>query len=338
MINKTENHKYIYEPFSIRDTNVFKGVAILLMLIHHLFYVQTGKYDDIHLGNHYLINEFAIFARVCVTLFVFMSGYGLMIQTERKGGVGKLTDFYIHRFRKLFFNYWFIWALFVPISYFVFGMTFEKAYQDNVFCHLLADVFGVHYLFFNTTYCYNPTWWFYSCIILLYLFFPFMYKLIKRNPLVLILVTFAVSFLPISCLGVIRFYIVAFALGMWAVQYQVPHLGLSAVIFLIFILGGYCVCRNFNSYPLMIDCIITLMAYIIYRSISVPEYIKSVFAFLGRHSMNIFLFHTFIFHFWFQDFIYISRNPLIIFLMLLSICIPISMLLELIKKYTIYRV
>lgn len=60
-------------------------------------------------------------------------------------------------------------------------------------------------------------------------------------------------------------------------------------------------------------------------------------SFLGKHSMNIFLFHTFIFVFWFQDFIYCSRNPIVIFFTLLFICIPISMLLEWIKKYTIYR-
>ena len=60
-------------------------------------------------------------------------------------------------------------------------------------------------------------------------------------------------------------------------------------------------------------------------------------AFLGKHSMNIFLFHTFIFYFWFQNIIYASRNPIIIFFTLLAICIPISIVLEWMKRYTIYK-
>lgn len=48
--------------------------------------------------------------------------------------------------------------------------------------------------------------------------------------------------------------------------------------------------------------------------------------------MNIFLFHTFIFYMWFQDIIYITRNPLVIFLELLISCLLISVVLESIKK------
>ena len=202
---------------------------------------------------------------------------------------------------------------------------------------MLADILGVHSLFFKDTYCYNPTWWFYSCIILLYFLFPAMYKFIKREPLLLILSTLAISFLPISFLGVIRFYIVAFALGMWVVNHQTSPCKFGMKNLSVIITACFCICRNFNEYPTMIDCIITLMIYITYRSMKISEYFKSIFSFLGRHSMNIFLFHTFIFSYWFKDFVYMSRNPLIILFTLLAICIPISIILEWIKKYTIYR-
>lgn len=48
--------------------------------------------------------------------------------------------------------------------------------------------------------------------------------------------------------------------------------------------------------------------------------------------MNIFLFHTFIYYYWFRDFIYSSRNPIIIYILLLAICLVISFTLEYIKK------
>lgn len=69
-----------------------------------------------------------------------------------------------------------------------------------------------------------------------------------------------------------------------------------------------------------------------YKSINLPDVMVKALAFLGKHSMNIFLFHTFIYYMWFQDIIYITRNPLVIFLELLTACLLISVFLESIKK------
>lgn len=71
---------------------------------------------------------------------------------------------------------------------------------------------------------------------------------------------------------------------------------------------------------------------IAYKSIYIPEAIAKALEFLGKHSMNIFLFHTFIFYMWFRNFIYASRNPLIIFLELFIACLLISIVLECVKK------
>ena len=80
------------------------------------------------------------------------------------------------------------------------------------------------------------------------------------------------------------------------------------------------------------DAVIVFLMVIAYKSIKLPEMVSKVLEFFGRHSMNIFLFHTFIFYMWFKDIIYITRNPLIIFLELLSVCLRISVILESIKK------
>ncbi len=326
---------------SVQDTNVLKGLAILLLLCHHLFYVQNGLFDDLHLyGDHYLVNELGKFSKLCVVLFVFLSGYGLTVQAERKGGISNLREFYTHRLKKLLFNYWLIWLIFVPISYFCFDITFEKAYQHNVEFHFVLDLLGIHGLFYSgKVLCYNPTWWFMSCVIVLYMLFPLMYKMMKKDSLMLILFTLIVSFLPIPFIDVIKFNIVAFSLGMWMVTVRNPppshtRQGVWLVMLLLLL---YAIDRNANKYPLMIDCVLALLIVILYQSIEFSEWIKKVMAFLGKHSMNIFLFHTFIFLFWFQYYIYASRNPIIIILTLLAICIPISLILEWIKKYTINK-
>ena len=325
---------------SVQDTNVLKGLAILLLLCHHLFYVQNGLFDDIHLyGDHYLVNELGKFSKLCVVLFVFLSGYGLTVQAERKGGISNIKEFYAHRQKKLLLNYWLIWLIFVPISYFCFDMTFEKAYQHNVEFHLVLDILGIHALFYSgKVLCYNPTWWFMSTVIVLYLLFPLMYKMMKKDSLMLILFTLIVSFLPIPFIDVIKFNIVAFSLGMWMVTVKsIPPRTRQGVWLVMLLLLLYAVERNANRYPLIIDCVLALLIAILYQYVNCPKWIKMVMAFLGKHSMNIFLFHTFIFFFWFHYFVYASRNPIIIILTLLAICIPISLVLEWIKKYTINK-
>ena len=68
---------------SLNDTMLLKGVALLLLLAHHLFYQGIG-YNDIHLyGSHYLVKEIGIVPKLCVAIFVFLSGYGLTVNTDK---------------------------------------------------------------------------------------------------------------------------------------------------------------------------------------------------------------------------------------------------------------
>ena len=89
------------------------------MLFHHLFYSEWSRplYDDIVIHGVGVINQLGIFCKLCVAVFVFLSGYGLMVSTPKNI---KLKDFYWHRFKKLYLNYWVVWLLFVPIGVFIF--------------------------------------------------------------------------------------------------------------------------------------------------------------------------------------------------------------------------
>lgn len=213
MLRDKGNHTFAF--LGKDDTLALKGIALLFLLFHHLFYQNDGLYDDVFLWqDHYLVQEIGIVSKVCVAIFVFLSGYGLAVGVKNSEGIPDLRKFYIRRFKKLFINYWFIWMAFVPVSYFCFGMTFEKAYQHQIGLQLVTDIFGVHEIFFGSpVYCYNPTWWFYSCIIVLYMLFPLIYKWICTDTISVFLFSIAVSFLPIPHTGFIRFYIVAFVLG-----------------------------------------------------------------------------------------------------------------------------
>lgn len=144
-----------------------KGIALTLLLLHHLFGCKVAEYNDYFNVFHILGN----IGKSCVSLFVLLSGYGLAISYKKKI---KLKEYILKRFTKLYLNYWLIWVLFVPTGILFFDRPFDYGAEHTIF-YFFADFFGIINCFGKFGYC--DTWWFYSCIILLYLLFPLLRRL-----------------------------------------------------------------------------------------------------------------------------------------------------------------
>lgn len=321
---------------SLRDTNILKGIALLLLLAHHLFYVRNGLYSDVNIYHHfYLAHQVGLYGKLCVAIFVFLSGYGLTVKTEKDGGIKNLKSFYLHRFRKLYLNYWYIWLLFVPVSYFVFGRTFSAVYHDAIPFKLLLDFLGL--LNCAGLYGYNATWWFMSCIILLYLLYPLLYRLTRSNWPVAITLAVAITFLPImNVVNPIRYYVITFVLGIvYALNPKFTPPGKFGTIFIFLLFLVLSVCRIFGN-PILIDCALSLLLVHLYTQVKIPDILSKCLEFIGRHSMNIFLFHTFIYYYWFREIIYAPRNPVVIYAILLAVCLFVSFAIEKLKTSIIH--
>lgn len=204
------------EYLSLKDTNVLKGIAVILLLWHHLFYMQNGLFDDILIaGDTFLVNKSGKLCKMCVAIFVFLSGYGLTRQKVIKGSLENLYIWYRHRYTKLMYNFWFIWLLFVPVGVIIFGRTLSDAYQTHIAWKLLADVLGVANAF--GFHGYNATWWFITCIILLYAIYPLLYKIGKWNVTAILILGLIVSFLPVKTgASNVHPYLFPFVFGMVA--------------------------------------------------------------------------------------------------------------------------
>lgn len=85
-------------------------------------------------------------------------------------------------------------------------------------------------------------------------------------------------------------------------------------------------------FGLIIDTFVAFLIVLVYKNFKLTSKINTFLLHLGKHSFNIFLFHTFIFYLYFERLVYWNRNPLIIFITLIMICLPISYLIEYIKK------
>lgn len=326
--------------FSIHHTNTGKGVALILLLIHHLFFQTEFFYNDWIIGDTHILMKFAEFSKVCVGIFVFLSGFGLF-RSQSKAQLS-LKNFVSQHFVKIYLNYWLIWLLFVPVGLLFFDLSFTSIYGDNYWDKLLINILGFQQVF--NFWGLNPTWWFIGTIIILYVLFPFIYTLVDKYNYIILLIVFVFSLfsINISFIGIqpyepINDYLLTFVLGIIVAKNNIFEklkqfrlkLWLKILFAFIVLLGVIILRFNLGAKSLILtDGLISLIImFLIYGIESKFRFLE----FIGKHSFNIFLFHTFIYFHFFNKFVFFTNSILIIFLTLLFICIFLSLLIEFIK-------
>ena len=326
------------KALTLKDTNILKGVAIILLILHHCWYTGKG-YDDIILYGHPLFQNIGKFSKLCVALFVFLSGYGLTAKALKDGGMGNIRKFYRHRYMKLMLNYWVIYLIFVPIGILFFNRTFPAVYGENWPFKAVVDFLGLYKAIIGDFHGYNATWWFFGVIIILYLIYPLLWRYRRFWFLMIpfgIMCPTVTSFIPVIGPSHVGNYFLAFVCGMAFAynKHDVPGGGVNMMekLFLLLVFVTACFFRFYAWNALLWDAGIITIGVVLYSYTNIPQRISLTLEFLGKHSYNIFLFHTFIYYYYLHDYIYWSRNPLLISLTLLVVCLPISMSIEKLKR------
>lgn len=321
------------------DTGALKGIAILAMLFHHIYTCPPAGVEP-YTG---ILLFLGALGKVCVSMFLFCSAYGLSVQYAGTETVEDSIKFVVKRLIRFYANYWSIFLIFVPIGVFVFGRTLTDAYGENVnvWAKLCYDLLGIRG--FSS---YNITWWFNRLIIVYYLLFPVAYHLSKKVPFLFFIFSLFVFLRGGSDY---RLYWFVFIAGILWHQYQynitsgitfVPKMwqglidlvALSATIFMRFHVSIVAALR--------LDCLITIfMVCIVVIILRLFPRLMQCLAFLGKHSGNIYMIHTFIYYYWFSKYVYMCdlRTGGGI-LAVLAVCFLLSVLIEYIKAKTgIYK-
>lgn len=138
-------------------TKMLQGLAILMMLYHHLFSTPEALgipyYSVLKFGDFNIELKMAWFFKICVAIYAFVSGYGLCRAIEKKnvsqGVFSKLKNDYLFSIRRIieFYGvYWLVFFIFVPIGFLFYNKPFEIK-------EFLMNLFG-----FSSTY--NGVWWY----------------------------------------------------------------------------------------------------------------------------------------------------------------------------------
>jgi len=319
----------VLEKFDVSITNASKGMALMLILWHHLFYEKPEA--------GLIVFQIALLAKVCVGIYVVLSGYGLAESVKKRGLA--LGAFYKRRLLKLYMNYWLIALIFVPIGAWFMGRTLSSVYGEHVFQGFVIQMLGLQ-MFTWVSYGYNATWWFMSLIIVLYVIFPLVYPLTKKYHLWFLAFTAWLMFVPIP---LVNDWIFPFAVGVYLSQKDgfvklliwLDKQGKGRFITLLILTACVAWYRQngwlFDS--TRADTVFAILLILWTTELVVfSSFAKKALEFIGIHSFNIFLFHTFIYYYYFPDFIYSFKYPVLILAVLLVICLIISVGIESFKK------
>lgn len=174
--------------FTREDTVMVKGVAILLLLIHHM----GGTNPGIPLTLQGLDFSIAMehLGKVCVALFTVLSGYGLTEGSKKHAN----KFFYVFRhMKKVMFGFWGAYILTLSLNW-IRGITPWQVYGiggQGVY-HMVKDFLGLqNFLVETPTLC--GLYWYIECILVCYLIFPvlnYLFDKLKKWNFLLLIVAF----------------------------------------------------------------------------------------------------------------------------------------------------
>ncbi len=198
----TLRKKISLSALDIDTTTELKGLAILAIVLSHIGYFLSTDHD--------FLFPLSILAGLGVNVFLFLSGFGLMVSSTEKPL--SILNFYLKRLRKIFIPMWIVITVLFLADFFVLGRTYKPL-------EILSSYLG----FFPKADLYinlNAPLWYFSFILFYYLLFPIIF--LKKYPVVSVILMMVLSFifsrmvLPVD-FGVNQLYKVhflAFPLGM----------------------------------------------------------------------------------------------------------------------------
>lgn len=315
------------------ESQIMKGVAILMMLFLHLFN-RTENIECctplLYIGNTPLL-VYLMRAVNPVPLYLLLSGYGLYV-VNKKGDNNRWT-----RLFRLLLTYWMITGFFVIVGCFV---------KSDIYPGSIIDII-TNILTVRTSY--NNECWFLFPFILLSLTSPLLFKACDRyNGYLVFSVGFALEFL---CLYIISRYgdkflynnlwvykpfqyfqlMFPFVLGSLCAKYSsIMKPALLAKLngggkFAIFILVVFVRC--FLDLP-FIHTIYSLALLICILNFSRSVLVDSFLSMFGKQSTYMWMIHTWFCYYLFHDYIYWFKYPLIIYIVLVVITFATSIVMS----------
>lgn len=340
------------DSFTKNDTNRIKGVATLMMLMHHCFagaYMYEGYAISFFPFSEAFINNISWYGKLCVSIFAFCSGYGLFRSFQSNTSI---KEWISKRMWSVYSNYWLIFIVATLTSLVINRLPLKVYYQQGLWTghfNLLVDFLGLSN-FFGTP-SLNGAWWYLSLLITIILLIPFFeFCLRKFNYwafLVIVIIprvlgipfqgnNSPLSFIFIAMLGV---YFAMFNMFEKIENLQInrkPIVNESIILIAGFCLlvGTYITFINLpvqEYYEMNYGISPLVLILFLYRFVIRLPVIKSLLEMIGRRSGDIFYTHIFFRSYYADVIIYKSKHFLLSISILLLLSIGASITLDIVR-------
>lgn len=356
--------------FTKEHTMQMKGIAIIILLFHHCFLnaqrwatvpyekLATTKgwgYYPISFApfSSHTIQYLASFSKICVAMFVFMTGYGMWVSYESQKKKTTMSNYIKKRMVTLMTGFLIIFVvtevLAIPTGRFieVYGHDFRSV------VYMIIDALGLAKLLGTPLFC--LTWWYMSLAIVLIMIFPFVHSIMEKYQWIVVVASIIV---PRACgfgqsTDLFR-YLLAYTLGMYFAQHDLlarikekfmEQNVVGKLLSLIVSLIGLAViikCRQnawigwkyLDFWDGFAAMYVIVLSYIYILN---GKWIVKGLGFLGKHSMNIFLIHSFYRDVFFHKFTYSFYYAWLDYIVLMAISLVTSIVLEWFKKLIRYE-
>lgn len=338
--------------FTKNDTLCMKGIAILMMFFHHN-YLGPDRWLNSLISffpfTQKQIIYIAKFLKICVGMFVFLTGYGMLASVkDKKLDNKKMRKYTLMRYLSMMMGFWLIF-IFVHIISAMFTNRFTQIYGKGWYSiiYFLIDGMGLAHLFHTPIFC--ATWWYMSMATMLILLFPIFKKLLEKyQGILLILSVFLPKALNLPYAELLR-WLFCYILGMYMAEHNLIakmkekflSFGIikKSIIFIIMTFGILVVIifRQSNGFGIRFlylweGIAPAYMIIYVYLFIMWIKPLTAVLCFLGKHSMNMFLVHTMFRQIYFHDFMYSFYSMWLDYIVLILVSVSVSIIIEWIKK------
>ena len=100
------------ESLSRDDSMALKGIAIVLMIMHHVLIKDYYINPDTGLLNNHFILRLMVLGKVCVGLFMFVTAYGYAMKPSRD------MRYSLSHVMRLLVRYWALLVVFIALGYY----------------------------------------------------------------------------------------------------------------------------------------------------------------------------------------------------------------------------
>lgn len=216
------------DTFTREDTNAAKGIGVMLLLWHHLFWkitdmkVAAFKYFLLQVEDVHLIG---IVGKICVCIFVLLSAYGMTVQYKKLEEADntptqkQTAQFISHRYLSLMAGFCFVYIIaYIAACFTSKPPSVVYGGYDGIRCWLatLADAMGLQYFFSTPTL--NATWWYMTLAIQIIALFPLFYRWCKKDSWILLI---GLAVIPRNLFSIPPYvcaYMLTMGIGVYAAQ------------------------------------------------------------------------------------------------------------------------